>query len=224
MNLRIAIILSSLLHIMALVPCSIYFASSRPAEKRYPLELNYFRITEDKKKETGGVARSEAKKALEQAAPEPQKSHPANESVVKPPQAETVKPPKEAKPALARSDAATSQAPPQEAPRASEAEKIVLQKVSVSYNQIIREKIRRSVKARYNQATSKWGDIYLEFTVDKAGNLINFLVDMSRSSHDEALLRIVEASLKEASPFPPLPDSVKRQRLTFNILISFKER
>jgi TonB family protein len=102
-----------------------------------------------------------------------------------------------------------------------EADKVSREEV-ISYQQLIREKIREVVARRYH-VSSLEGDVYLEFVIDGLGNVLDFRIDRLKSSPGR-LTDIVASSIKEASPFPPPPEGIRKDRVSFTIIISFRPR
>jgi len=92
----------------------------------------------------------------------------------------------------------------------------------INYYQLIREKMRSKLKDNYRHYNSE-GEVHLSFVLTQNGSLFSYAIDRSASSQDEALLQITAASLKAISPFPPLPKSLSMQKMSFNVVVSFKK-
>ena len=92
----------------------------------------------------------------------------------------------------------------------------------VNYYQLIREKIRSKLKNNY-QKYKREGDVYLSFALTQNGSLLTYTIDRAKSTQDDALLNITATSLKALSPFPVLPRSLARSKMSFNVVISFKK-
>ena len=93
----------------------------------------------------------------------------------------------------------------------------------LSYSKIIREKIRQKLQGlyRYNYAN---GEVYLLFTLNSDGKLDGFDVDQTRSVNDKTLIDIATMSLKRSSPFPRFPTGLNSPKVSFNVVISFREK
>lgn len=92
----------------------------------------------------------------------------------------------------------------------------------ISYYQLIREKVKKRVKSNYTKSSEE-GIAYLVFSLMGNGDLKNLEIDDSRSSKSEYLRKTALKSLKEASPFPPFPRSIKKREITFSIAVIFKK-
>ena len=90
------------------------------------------------------------------------------------------------------------------------------------YYKVIREKIMKTLKNLYRYYRRK-GDVYLSFTLKSDGALTSFGVDGTKSTGDKALTDIAALSLRQASPFPPLPENLSLSQLSFNVIISFRD-
>ena len=90
------------------------------------------------------------------------------------------------------------------------------------YYKVIREKIMKKLKNLYRYYGRK-GDVYLYFTLRSDGALTSFGVDNAKSTGDTALTGIAASSLKQASPFPPIPKNLSLSELSFNVIISFRD-
>jgi hypothetical protein len=64
----------------------------------------------------------------------------------------------------------------------------------------------------------------LFFTLNSDGRLDRFDVDRSRSVDNGALIDIATTSLKRSSPFPKFPEALSSPRVSFHVVISFKEK
>jgi outer membrane biosynthesis protein TonB len=90
-----------------------------------------------------------------------------------------------------------------------------------NYYHLIRDKIRTKAFSYYDSSTV--GDMYLVFTVLSDGRLENLSVKEKESLGSEFLRQIAISSIKDASPFPPFPDELKKyEHLQFSVSISFK--
>lgn len=206
MDLRTALVLSVSLHVMFVVPLTVYFlpAKSAPQSDRR-IEVYYFRAADEIAAPETVIAATKKKPAAQQ-----------------PPSAEQA-PSKEEGPRAKGSPREEVAVARKESPAASGNEQWITQKDGINYFQLIREKIRSAVKKRY-RGYSRNGDVRVYFTVERDGRLSQFSVDRAGSTTDATLLSIAQAGIKESSPFPPLPQSVKRGKFTFNLTITFKEQ
>jgi hypothetical protein len=93
----------------------------------------------------------------------------------------------------------------------------------IGYYQAIREKIMQGLKNLYNYHYRN-GDVYLLFTIKSDGTLTGFDIDRQRSAKDRTLIDIVVTSLKRSSPFHPIPKEMALPEISFNVIISFKEK
>ncbi|MBI4846386.1 MAG: TonB family protein [Candidatus Omnitrophica bacterium] len=88
-----------------------------------------------------------------------------------------------------------------------------------NYFQIVNEQLRYSlVYPRYFSE----GEIALSFVLNSSGLLesVNILSEDGADSYlREAAMQIVQ----NAAPFPPFPPDLKKSRLTFNVVICFRE-
>lgn len=91
----------------------------------------------------------------------------------------------------------------------------------INYYQLIREKIRRSIKARYKDR-ARQGDVYLTFTLRSDGSLVSVETDSAHSSGDAALVEMAKAGMRDASPFPRFPQALNLPSLRLNLIVSFK--
>jgi type II secretory pathway component GspD/PulD (secretin) len=100
-------------------------------------------------------------------------------------------------------------------------EKIVEHKAAFSdYYRTITQRIAAVAAANRNLlAESKRGGVKLSFTVARNGLLLQQPAVIS--SDDPGLIPVAIKSINEASPFPPLPESLDEDRLTFKVDLSF---
>jgi len=91
----------------------------------------------------------------------------------------------------------------------------------INYYEKIREKVRSAAYTNFNSAVS--GRIFLHFTLDNSGSLINIYLDENTSSNSGMLKRIAKISVESSSPFPKFPKELNHfKTLTFNLSIHFK--
>jgi TonB family protein len=93
----------------------------------------------------------------------------------------------------------------------------------ISYYQLIREEVRRRLKANYRGYSSE-GEVCLIFTLSSEGALLNCGIEHDKSSGDKVLQEIALRSLKEAAPFAPFPKGLTIGRMSFNLVVSFKRQ
>lgn len=92
--------------------------------------------------------------------------------------------------------------------------------VYLKYYQAIREKIRRYAYLNYNRAYS--GEVYISFLVSSDGNLKDLRISEEKSAPDNYLKEIAVKSIKDASPFPEIPQELDYPELSFNVIIAFE--
>jgi len=91
----------------------------------------------------------------------------------------------------------------------------------MSYYETIREEIRKHAYNYYE--VSSRGKVFVSFTLDNNGNLVNLYLDKSRSDSNSYLQDITVKSIKESLPFPKFPPSLKKfKTLTFSLTVYFK--
>ena len=91
------------------------------------------------------------------------------------------------------------------------------------YYKMVRDRIRSELRKNY-KGFSEEGDVHLIFTLLSDGVLKRYRIDRSQSTSDKLLLEIAELSLIESSPFPQFPKELPQKQITFNVVVSFKER
>lgn len=90
-----------------------------------------------------------------------------------------------------------------------------------SYYQVIREKIRKYAYYYYKEIQE--GEVFLTFSINSGGELIEAAVNQKKSTSDEYLKSIALKSVKEAAPYPKFPEKLKnKNKLSFNVIISFE--
>ena len=92
----------------------------------------------------------------------------------------------------------------------------------MTYYGFLKDRIRAGLQENYKFYSGE-GDVYLSFVISAKGALISYDIDRSRSSEDEVLLHITGASLKAASPFPPLPKTISTDKMSFSVTVSFRK-
>jgi len=91
-------------------------------------------------------------------------------------------------------------------------------KTYISYYKLINQQLRQSIV--YPRKFSE-GEISLSFVLSSDGSLSS--VEITNDTIPNDSLREA-AIVKNASPFPPFPDSLHKSQLTFNVVICFRER
>lgn len=92
----------------------------------------------------------------------------------------------------------------------------------INYYQLLREKIRRSLKNRYKQY-HKEGEVALRFSLASDGALVSCDVDTARSTDDATLRSIARQSVRDSSPFPGFPKALNVPNMSFELVISFRK-
>jgi len=92
----------------------------------------------------------------------------------------------------------------------------------IEYYELIREKIKKYVAKNYTRPT-KEGRVDVTFTLSRNGILEDILIDVNRSANNIFLRNAALRSVKQASPFPPFPNSLEGESLAFSIAIIFKK-
>jgi len=93
----------------------------------------------------------------------------------------------------------------------------------ISYYKVIRERIMQKLNSLYRYHYRK-GDVYLFFTLNSDGRLDSFDIDRTKSVSDKTLIDIATTSLKRSSPFPKFPAGLSSPKISFNVVISFRDR
>jgi hypothetical protein len=96
----------------------------------------------------------------------------------------------------------------------------------LSYRDIIRRKIQDKVYYFSDQYfyfdNPREGKIFISFTIASDGSLRDFLILDDKSSNDAILIKIVNKTMKDASPFDKFPKDLKYDERNFNLEISFE--
>lgn len=92
----------------------------------------------------------------------------------------------------------------------------------MSYYQYIRDRIQRYMKKGYKSLYPE-GVVAVSFVLNSDGELAELDIVREKSSPDHNLHQITYDCLRDASPFMPLPKSLKRRQISFNLTIVFKK-
>jgi len=92
----------------------------------------------------------------------------------------------------------------------------------IQYYELIRERIKKHVAAKYRDSRSE-GSVDVTFVVNRRGELEKLQLDQKNSTKDPRLVKTALKSIKDASPFPVFPESLDKQELVFSIAIVFKK-
>lgn len=197
-SLRIALLISTSLHILLFAP--FWYLRQVDRRKYIPaIEVTYLIVQAPEPEPT-------PPQTITQALPQPQESpSPKENSTEK-------EIPVEKEPAPPET-AAKIEIPP-ELPKEKEA-------VYLTYYQSIREKIRLLVLKNYPRFIAQ-GEVCLYFVLDAKGNLKELKVVPERSSPHRLLKQIARKSVEEAQPFLPFPEDLNQRQLSFNVIISFE--
>ncbi len=92
----------------------------------------------------------------------------------------------------------------------------------INYYEKIRNKIRKTAYSNYKSEIS--GKIFLNFTVNKEGELTEIALDQEQSiDSSDYLKNIALSSIRNSSPFPKFPKKLEKfGTLNFNLSIHFK--
>ena len=90
----------------------------------------------------------------------------------------------------------------------------------VKYYRTIRDKIRRYAYYNYNRAYA--GEIHISFLVTSKGNLRALKIIDDKSTASDYLKEIAVRSIKDSSPFPPIPKELNYPELSFSVIIVFE--
>lgn len=90
----------------------------------------------------------------------------------------------------------------------------------ISYYELVREKIKQYV-TRYYRDRQKKGSVVIAFKAAKTGRLL--AVSINESSQSPYLDRLALRAVKSSAPFPPFPEALRKDELTFTISIIFKK-
>lgn len=93
----------------------------------------------------------------------------------------------------------------------------------INYYKAVRQKIVEKLKNLYRYHYEN-GDVHLLFILKSDGKLEDLYVDRVRSTGDNTLIDIATSSLKRSSPFPPFPKGLTAPKVSFSVVISFKEK
>jgi len=94
-------------------------------------------------------------------------------------------------------------------------------KTVTAYYKIINEQLQQAVI--YPDIFSE-GEVALSFVLTSDGNLKSVEVIDETVHNDTALKETAVKIVKNASPFPPFPENLHQQQLTFNVVFCFRER
>ncbi len=90
-----------------------------------------------------------------------------------------------------------------------------------NYYTLIRERIRRL--AYYHYKKIEEGDVFLTFSINAQGTLLESDVNENQSAPSAYLRGIALQSVNDAAPYPEFPEKLKKNdKLSFNVIISFE--
>lgn len=92
----------------------------------------------------------------------------------------------------------------------------------LSYNQQIRQKIRRQAYTYVDHPDFQMGEVYMTFVLASTGRIKRISVLEGDIKSNDFLQNIGRRSIKEAGPFAPFPKDLDYPELTFNVVISFE--
>lgn len=93
-----------------------------------------------------------------------------------------------------------------------------------SYYQMIREKIRRYAYTNYDNIREKQeGEVYLTFILGADGGLLELTINDKKSTVNASLRSVAERSVRNAAPFPALPEKLRlNKKMSFSVIITFE--
>ena len=91
----------------------------------------------------------------------------------------------------------------------------------IAYHELVREKIKKRV-IRYYKRAAEEGRVDAMFTLNRYGALKALDVAGVGSENNQYLIDAAERSIRSAAPFPPFPEALKIEELTFAVGIIFK--
>ncbi|MBP9853494.1 MAG: energy transducer TonB [Candidatus Omnitrophica bacterium] len=94
----------------------------------------------------------------------------------------------------------------------------------ISYNQTIWQRIRAKAYSYFDLEDFEEGQVYLTFIINASGELEALQIIEERTRADEYLRSVGMRSVKDSAPFPPFPSDLTFPQLTFNVVISFKDK
>ena len=92
----------------------------------------------------------------------------------------------------------------------------------LTYNQLIRQKIKQRAYRYVNDPHFDRGDVYLTFVLLSNGMLKQVKIIDEKTYASEFLKKMALSSVKEADPFPPFPKDLNCPELTISVPISFR--
>jgi len=92
----------------------------------------------------------------------------------------------------------------------------------LSYNQSIREEIRKRAYQYVDHPAFQSGEIYLTFIISSAGALKQIKIIEEKTFANAYLREVGIKCIKDSSPFAPFPKDLAYPELTFNVIISFE--
>lgn len=90
----------------------------------------------------------------------------------------------------------------------------------LTYGNYVRERIRRCLYSRFSRIDDK-GVVALRFSILTDGSLSDSLIIDEKSSSSSRLKQIALDGLKDASPFPRVPEELNGQDVTYTVFIHF---
>lgn len=92
----------------------------------------------------------------------------------------------------------------------------------LTYTEAIRALIRSQAYHYIDAPDLENGDVYMTFILGRSGQLKALRIIEERSLANDFLRKVGVESIEAADPFPPFPQDLNFQELTFNIKISFQ--
>ncbi len=93
----------------------------------------------------------------------------------------------------------------------------------IQYYELLREKVKHTAAAHYRRSYGE-GGVEIIFTLSKNGFLEKASIDDRKSVKNAFLRQSALKGLKAAAPFPPFPETLNAEELTFAIAIIFTKK
>ncbi|MCG3176401.1 MAG: hypothetical protein MOGMAGMI_01350 [Candidatus Omnitrophica bacterium] len=95
-------------------------------------------------------------------------------------------------------------------------------RVFVAYFSDLKERIQQVVRRKYESSGAAGGRVALYFIVNASGELEAVTVVSAETVAPAELRELAKRCVREAAPFGTFPESLKLERVSFNLAISFE--